>query len=326
MDKNYPVVSIVIPCFNEEKFIGKCLNSMLKQDYPKNKLEILVVDGMSTDKTKDILNDYKEKHGIKTLENQKKITSTALNIGIKESTGEIIIIFGAHAFAKENFVSKNVEFLFEKKVDCVGGVIKSIGENYWGKVISLVMSSPFGVGNALFRYTKEAKYVDTVAFGAYRREVFKKVGLFDERFVFGQDAEFNFRLSKIGGKIFLSPEIESYYYVRSSIIKLWRQYFRYGRSKSTMAKRHKKIISIRSLVPTFFLLTLFLSGILGIFLKPFLFLFSAVFFSYLLLNIIFSLKISLNAGFKYLFSLILSFFILHFSYGLGFLRGIFSDI
>lgn len=326
MTKENPLVSIVIPCRNEEKFIAKCLDSMLKQNYPEDKLEILVVDGMSTDKTREILEDYKEKHGIKIIENPKRITPIALNLGVKNSTGDVVIIFGAHAFAENNFVSKNVEFIFKKKADCVGGVIKSIGENYWGKVISLVMSSPFGVGNALFRYAKEAKYVDTVAFGAYRREVFKKIGLFDDKFKFGQDAEFNFRLSKSGGKIFLSPEIESYYYVRSSIIKLWRQYFRYGRSKSTMAKRHKKIISIRSLVPTIFLLTLFLTAILGIFFKPFLFLFSAVFFSYLLLNLFFSLKISSSSGFKYLFSLILSFFILHFSYGLGFLRGIFSDI
>jgi len=325
MKNDLPFVSIIIPCWNEEKFIGKCLDSIINQNYPKEKLEVLVVDGMSEDKTREIIREYSEKYSnLKLIDNHKKITPSALNIGIKNSRGEFIVILGAHAFIRNDFISKNIEYLKKTDADCVGGIIKSIGENYWSKVISFIMSSPFGVGDARFRYSDREGYADTVAFGAYRREIFQKIGLFDENFRYGQDAELNFRLIKSGGKIFFTPRIESYYYVRSSLSELWCQYFRYGYSKAELFRKHETLASARSIVPTIFLLALFFSGVLGLFLKPFSFLFFGVCLSYLFLNIIFSFQISFKNGFKYFFPVMITFPVLHFSYGLGFLKGIFD--
>lgn len=320
---NLPLVSIVIPCRNEENFIGKCLDSILGQNYSQDHIEVLVVDGMSKDGTRKILRKYNNRFkNIKIVDNKRKITPVALNLGVKNSRGEIIIILGAHSFLKEDFILQNKKYLRKTNADCIGGVIKSIGKNYWGKVISFAMTSPFGVGDAKFRYAKKEGYVDTVAFGAYKKEVFKKIGLFDEKLSCGQDADFNFRIIKNGGKIFLSPKIKSFYYVRSSILKLWRQYFKYGFSKATMAKKHRTIVSVRSFVPLLFILTLIFSAILGFFIELFSFLFFIIIFSYLFLAIIFSFGISLKHRLKYFPALVASFFILHFSYGIGFFWGI----
>jgi len=318
-----PLISIVIPCRNEEKFIEKCLKSILDQDYPKEKLEVLVVDGMSVDRTREIIASYSKKHSnLKLIDNHKKITPTAINTGIQNSKGGVIIVLGAHTFVEGDFISKNIKYLQQTKADCVGGRVKAVGRGFWGKVISFIMSSPFGVGDARFRYSDREGYADTVAFGAYRREIFQKIGLFDENFRYGQDAELNFRLIKSGGKIFFTPRIESYYYVRSSLSELWCQYFRYGYSKAKLFRKHETLASVRSIVPTIFLLALFFSGVLGLFLKPFSFLFFGVCLAYLFLNIIFSFQISFKNGFKYFFPVMITFPVLHFSYGLGFLKGI----
>lgn len=318
-----PFVSVIIPCRNEKKFIEKCLNSIITNDYPPKKIEILVVDGMSDDKTREIIKIFTKKYSfIKLLDNPKKIVPTAMNIGLKSAQGNVIIRIDAHSWITQNFIIKNIECLRKTKADCVGGPIKSLSDTFMGKAISLAMSSLFGVGNARFRYSQKSGYVDTLAFSAYRREVFDKIGLFDEEFIRNQDDELNFRLIKNNGKIFMSPEIKSFYYVRSTLFKLWRQYFQYGYFKVKLIQKNKAFPSLRCLVPAIFICSLIISGILGLFFLFFLWVFFGILGCYLIFILIGSLILSLKNNLKYFSILPVIFIILHFRYGFGFLKGL----
>lgn len=317
-------VSVVIPCKNEKEYIKKCLDSFINQTYSNNLYEILVCDGMSEDGTREIIKEYNQKHdNIKLLDNLGISAPKGMNLGIRSSNSDIIIIFGAHAYAKENFIEENVKLLNNTEASCTGGPIETINDSDKGKSISLAMSSPFGVGNALFRYAKEEMYVDTVAFGAYEKKVLDKIGCFDEEMTRNQDDELNYRLTKSGFKILLSPKIKSWYYSRSSLKKLWKQYFQYGFWKVRVIQKLGKTPSIRHIVPMLFVLANTLGPILGIFLKPIFYLWLLEIGAYLVLDFILSIKLSNKKWslFKYI---LLIFPILHIGYGIGFIEGLFS--
>lgn len=318
-------VSIVIPAKNEERYITKCLDSIINQSYPKELIEAIVVDGMSKDNTPNLVKEYSEKYGnVRLLFNEKQITPISLNLGIKSAKGDIVIILGAHSYIDVDFVKNNVRNLNRTEVDCSGGVIETINEGIVAKSIAYAMSSPFGVGNALFRYSTKETFVDTVAFGAYKKSTLDKIGYFDEELVRNQDDELNFRLIKNGGKILLSPDIKSYYYSRSSLKKLWRQYYQYGFWKVRVIQKHKKPASIRHLIPITFVLSIILSLLGSLVFHKIIYLFALIIGSYSLLNILFTAKIALNNNRKSAMYLPSIFFILHFSYGLGFLFGFFN--
>lgn len=318
-------VSVVIPCRNEEKYIGKCIESFLKQSYPMELLTIIVADGMSTDKTRDIINDIKNKHhNIILLDNEGLSAPKGMNLGIKETESEIVIIFGAHAYADENFVIENVKALENKEVGCAGGVITTINDSLKGAAIAEAMSCPFGVGNALFRFAEKESFVDTVAFGAYRRALLDEIGIFDEQLVRNQDDELNFRVEKSGAKILLSPKIKSTYFGRGDFGKLWRQYYQYGFWKVRVIQKHKRPASIRHLIPLMFVLFLSVGGVLSIFSTLIRSLYLIILGLYLSLDIVFSTKISFVKNIKYFIYLVITFPLLHTSYGLGFILGIFN--
>lgn len=309
--------------FNEGAYISKCLDSLIDQDYPAGRFKVLVVDGMSDDDSRDIVLELARKHDvINLLDNPRRITAAALNIGIRNAKGEVIVILSAHSLVASDFISQNVACLSKTEAACVGGPIHSISQSFLGQTISLAMSSPFGVGNALFRYSHKEQYVDTVAFGAYRRQVFDEIGLFDEELVYNEDDEFNYRLRKHGGKIFLTPAIESFYHTRTSLRRLWKQYFRYGLGKTRVIRRHPESAMIRHFIPFTFVSALLVSGLLGTFSSIFLWLFSFVLAIYLVVSFLFSLWISAKSGWKHLLVLPIAFACLHFSYGLGFLAGL----
>lgn len=315
-------VSIIIPVRNEEKFISKCIESILNQTYPQKLIEIIIVDGISTDKTIEVVAGYEKKfENIKIIKNEKKVTPVAMNLGIKSSKSEIVIILGAHSFIDKDFVKNNVRNLIERNVDCSGGVVKFIDSSFLTNCIGLATSCLFGAGNALFRYSKEEKYVDTVPFGAYKKSTIEKIGYFDEELIRNQDDELNYRVTEAGGKILLSPDIISHYFSRSSLKKLWKQYYQYGFWKVRVIQKHKKPASLRHLVPAAFTLSIFINTILGIFLWPFRYLLLLICLSYLFFDLFFSIKLSLKNGFKYFFHLTIIFPILHFSYGVGFING-----
>jgi len=322
-----PIVSIVIPCRNEERYIDKCLDSIVTNDFPKDMLEVLVIDGLSEDKTREIIRRYSNQYSyIKLLDNQKKIVSTALNLGIKNAKGNIIIRMDAHNIYKKDYISKCVKYILsEYNADNVGGIwITLPGNNtILAKAIALSLSHPFGVGNAFFRIgSKEPKYVDTVPFGCYKREVFDKIGYFDEDLIRNQDDEFNLRLIKSGGKILLVPEIVSYYYARDSLLKLWRMYFQYGYFKPLVVLKVGGVFTWRQLIPIVFISGVIISGLLSFILKPFFWMFLLLISTYSLANLFFSFSLGLQKERRCIFFLPIAFPVIHFSYGLGYLKGI----
>ena len=318
-------VSIITPCRNEEKFISKCLNSIISNDYPKDKLEILVIDGKSTDRTRQIVKEYAQKYSfIKLLDNPKRIQTFATNIGLKIAKGNIVIRMDAHAEYPSDYISKSIYWLQKSEADCVGGILitKPGANSLIARAIALCLSHTFGVGNAYYRTGLiEPKYVDTVPYGCYKKEVFEKIGFFNENLDRTDDIEFNLRLGRSQGRILLIPKIKSYYYARSNLIALARQHFGTGFWMIYSLKFAKTPFSLRHLVPLAFVLSLLCSFLLSVFYKPFLYLFFLIIGVYFTTNIILSLKISFQAGFKLLPYIIATFLTLHFSYGFGSIWG-----
>jgi len=255
--KGLPFVSIIIPMMNEEKYISQCLQSIVKQKYPKELMEVLVIDGMSEDSSRRIVMEFSKRYPyIVLLDNVKRKTTFALNKGISESKGDIIIRVDAHCYLEPDYIIQCIEALRRSKADNVGGLMRPIGINFIGRAIALAMSSPFGVGGGKFHYKENEMFTDTVYLGAYKREVFDKIGMYDEELHYSEDDELNYRLLKGGGKIFLTPKIRSYYYCRSSIPSFWRQYYNYGYGKVRTLRKHRGLASWRHFVPPAFVLSL----------------------------------------------------------------------
>src|SRR5262249_33064608 len=262
-----PFVSIVIPCRNETRFIRACLGSIVSNDYPADSLEVLVVDGMSTDDTRGIVAELARAHAcIKLLDNPKHVTPSALNIGIREARGEIIIRMDAHSEYPAHYISKCVEQLTLTRADVVGGPINSrpIRDTLMANTIALATSHPFGGGNSKFRTSSQAAYVDTVPFGAYRREVFERVGFFDERLVRNQDNEFSSRIIQSGGKIYLTPELTAFYHNQDTFAGFVRQAFRTGMWNVWTVSLTPEAFQLRHFIPFFFVSALVVLGILSL--------------------------------------------------------------
>ncbi|BAM02070.1 MULTISPECIES: glycosyltransferase family 2 protein [Caldilinea] len=255
-----PFVSVILPVRNEGSFIRDVLLSLIDQDYPCERMEIWVVDGLSTDDTVDQAAKIAAERScppIHLIENPKRSMPAGFNAAIPHTKGDVIIIAGGHAKFARDYISQCVKLLQQTGADCVGGPINTVGKTPIAQAIALAQSSWFGVGGAAFRMkTAKAGFVDTVAFGAYSRSVFEKIGLLDEELVRNQDDEFNFRLIQSGGKIWLDPSIRSEYYSRSSLKSLWKQYFYYGMYKVRVIQKRGAIPAYRHLVPAAFVLAL----------------------------------------------------------------------
>ena len=334
-----PFISLIIPCRNEEKFIGKCLETILEQDYlhlrqgfggqAKENLEVLVVDGMSEDGTREIIEKSKiqnPKCKIRLVDNPKKFTNFALNIGIKKAKGEIIMIMGAHAGYEKDYVSKCVKYLKEHDADNVGGVMKTrpAKNTLFARAIALVLSHSFGAGGSYFRTgSAKPRWVDTVFGGCYKREVFDKVGLFNEKLFRSQDFEFNKRLRKAGGKILLLPEITVYYYPSSTFLAFLKHNFNDGFWVTYPLKFGIKIFALRHLLPLFFASGLIVLLLFSLLSDIFSSLFFLVIFLYVLITCFFGLKIALKEkDFRLIIILPLVFANRHFGYGTGSILGL----
>jgi len=326
--ENLPLVSVIIPCRNEEKFISRCLDSIVTNDYPKEKLEVLIIDGMSDDKTREIIDGYIKQYSyIKLLDNHKKFTPFALNIGVKESKGEIIIRMDAHSTYKKDYISTCIKYLNEYDADNIGGIWKIIPreKTLVAKSIAFASSSIFGAGDAYYRsgYSGQPKWVDTVFGGCYRREVFNKIGLFNENLLRSQDMEFNLRLKKAGGKILLAPDIISYYYPKSNLKDFFVHNFEDGVWITYPLKFRIKAFCWRHLMPLIFVSSLIGTIILGTFTPIFFWLFLTIIVMYLLTNIYFSMKIAAKQkDIRYLFLIPVAFATRHIGYGLGSVWGL----
>ncbi len=317
-DISLPMISVVVPMRNEERHIAECLESLLRQDYPSTRVEILVVDGMSEDRSREIVGDFVSKNpNVQLLDNPRRTTPTALNIGIRRAKGDVICPVSAHCRVETDYLSQCVKYLRLTKADNVGGILLAVGQNYVGEAIALAMSWPFGIGNSKFRYSDREEYVDTVAFGAFPRTIFDRIGLFDERLVRNQDYEFNYRLRTSGGRIFYTPAIKVLYHCRDSLLGLWKQYFQYGFWKAQVIKKHARSIALRHLVPPIFVGTLITTGLLGLASHQFRYVFALAVLSYLTASLVFSTSIARRKGWRYLPILPLTFACVHLAWGSG---------
>jgi glycosyltransferase involved in cell wall biosynthesis len=312
-----PLVTVIIPTRNEEQHIGRCLDSVLKNDYPRSRMEILIVDGMSEDRTREIIGEYAQKNDcIKLIDNPHLFTPHALNLGVRNARGEIVVTFGAHTTYSSNYLSTVVRYLKSGEADCVGSVAetRSEGGSLTGEAIATALSCSFGVGNSHMRTgVKTPRFVDTASCPGYRKEIFERIGLFDEELVRNQDDEFNSRLRKSGGKVLLVPDIVSYYTSRNSIKKLSRMMYQYGYFKVRVAQKLGGVYTFRQLAPPVLVASFFLTS--GLTLLP-----------YAAANLAVSLKLSLRKRLMLFFVLPLVFAATHFSYGLGYLKGIWDFV
>ena len=322
----YQSISVIIPVRNEESNIASVLDSLIFTKYPKKYLEIIVVDGASSDNTWSIIQKYKEKYSyIVAIKNQSKIVSTGFNLALNETKGVVIIRIDGHCEIPPDYIERCIELLDSRDADIVGGSIMTESSGLIGRSIAIAQSSFFGVGGVKFRQRNiiQPCYVDTLAFGAHKRDIFSKIGGYDEEMVCNQDDEFNYRVIRAGNKIWLEPSIKTKYFSRSSFTKLFKQYFNYGYFKVRVIQKRREVISIRHIIPTAFILSLILSFISGFLLNQFWIKYFVILI-YLILNIFSSIFLSPEVLLIPFVSI--SFCTLHFGYGLGFLWGMFRFI
>jgi cellulose synthase/poly-beta-1,6-N-acetylglucosamine synthase-like glycosyltransferase len=238
-----PFVSVVIPVYNEERYIQACLNSVLEQDYPRDRYEVIVADGGSTDRTRTIVEAFTATHpNVRLIDNPRRTQASGLNLGIRASRGEYIARQDGHAEWGPRHLRRSIELLVATGADNVGGRADGAGSGATGRAIARAMRSPFGVGGARFRYSTKVEDAATVFPGTFRRTALERVGLFDEAYPPHEDYELNHRIRESGGRVLFSPEIPTRYHVRESVSTLARQYFRYGRAKVRVARASPAVI------------------------------------------------------------------------------------
>jgi glycosyltransferase involved in cell wall biosynthesis len=321
-----PFVTVIVPCRNEEQHIGRCLESILASDYRRDRMELLVVDGMSTDRTRDIVAEYAARHPVlRLLDNPRRIASCALNIGIQAARGEVIVRMDAHVIYVPSYLPILVRALFEYGADNVGGVLETLpaGETAIARAIALGMGHRFGVGNSYFRVGSSApKWVDSLAFFCVRRDTFERVGLFDEELVRNQDDEFNFRLMRHGGRILLVPTARAYYVARRSLRQLWRMFFQYGYFKPLVARKVGRVMTLRQLVPALFVTVVSVTSLAGLWWRPAAVGAAAIAAAYAVAVLAASAAAAPRHGLRVAAALALVFPVLHVAYGGGFLLGL----
>jgi len=293
-------------------------NTLAKQ----NQVEVLIIDGMSDDGTIEVIQSLMADYPtLRLLTNPKQVTPVAFNLGINHSAGEFVQIIGARQLISEDYLEKAVACI-ENNPDiwCVGGRVENVFENHESQIIANAMNTSFGVGGGNFRTVTKSAFVDTAGTPMYPRNVFGKVGLFDEELVRNQDDEFNFRIIRAGGKIFLNADILIQYFVRANYTKLFKQYLQYGYWKVYVNRKHKTVTTIRQLFPAALITFLMVGAVLSLFSVYIFIAYAGVFLLYISMAFFFALK-AMN-GISQLFPIIKTFFILHISYGWGYIKGL----
>lgn len=322
-----PTISIICPVYNEEKYIANCMDSIIPCDYPTALMEVLFVDGMSSDQTRNIINTYNQKYPfIKLLDNTEKYVPFAMNTGIRAAKGEVIIRIDAHAFYPSNYFTILVDNLYKLNADNIGTACKTevLHKNKKTLAIKEVLSHPLGVGNSFFRTgINKTMEVDTVPFGCFRKDVFERYGMYDTHLIRNQDIELNKRIKKGGGKIFLIPDTYCVYYARES----WSAFFynNYHNGKWNLLTVYYtsqfSSLSIRHFIPLCFILSLLIPLTLLFIDFKFIYLSILSLTAYLALISFGSIKITLKKQLHFL-SLVYTFMVIHFSYGIGSLIGL----
>ncbi len=318
-----PLVTIIMPVLNEAAIIRSSLTAVLQQDYPADRLEILVIDGGSTDDTQAWALEMLGGRPLAfLLNNPQRIQAAALNIGILAARGDIIVRVDGHTLIAPDYVRQCVHYLVQGQADNVGGPMRPVSQTYVGQAIAVAMTSPFGVGDAKFHYSQQEQFVDTVYLGAYWRKTFDQIGLYDPAVHINEDYELNYRLRRAGGKILLCPVIKSTYTPRSSLAALGRQYFVYGHQKVRTLQKHPESLRWRQAVPPLFV-GVFISSFIGAFFwTPLRRLFGLIAGVYLLANFVASTIGARRGGWRYGPVLPLIFATIHFAWGVGFWVGL----
>ncbi len=320
------IVAVIIPTLNEERFISKCLDSVIAQSYPLEKMDIMVVDGGSKDKTCEIVEAYHKKYeNIRLLNNPGKIQSIAFNIGVKASSAPYIVRLDAHALYDKKYIELCVKGLEESdKRGNVGGMCQILPQNdsLWAETNAILNYSKFGIGGASFRVGAEAGNVDTVPFGAFPRSVIEKIGGMREDLPRGEDNEINSRINKNGYDIYFNPQIISTYYARPTLKASAKQMYANGESIGILYYIDKEAIGLRHMIPLIFVLGIIFGGLLSIFFQPLLYAYIAGVSLYIVCDIMAALQCAVKHGMKFFFPLALLFFVVHISYGFGTIKGL----
>jgi len=323
--KNYPKVSFIIPVLNEESIIKSCLDSLLKLDYPKEKIEILIAEGPSTDRTNNIIKKYAEKYDyIKILKNPTGNTAIGRNICIEQSTGDMLMNYSGHVLAEKNLLNVLALKLLNSPEEIVAVGCSNISpekQNFIGKVAGVVFSSIMGGKNLFVQNAEfnEERFSDHISFSCYRKKVVEKVGNFDPLFWCGQDAELDLRLLKEGYKILYTPKTKVYHFKRTTMRSLFRQMHRYGIARAKMVKKHPTTLKIFHLFGS-----VFIFGIIVILILTFLKLIPLwiipIFILIYILSSIFS-AFQITKKPSLILASIVFYFFVHIGYGAGFIRG-----
>ncbi len=264
-----PLVSVIVPCYNEQATICLLLDAICRQTIPTNNMEIIIADGQSTDRTREEVAIFQQAHPdlvIRLVDNPRRVIPAALNCALREAQGQYIVRLDAHSVPAPDYLERCIADLAAGLGENVGGVweIRPRGDGLIKRAIAIAAAHPFGVGDALYRYTTQPAYVDTVPFGAFRKEVFERFGYFDERLLTNEDYEFNARLRQQGARVWLNPQIRSTYFARASLKALSQQYWRYGYWKWRMLRRYPNTLRWRQALPPVFVLSLlFLLALAG---------------------------------------------------------------
>ena len=324
------MISVVCPIYNEEKYIAKCIDSILEQDFPHDDMEVLFVDGMSSDRTREIVLEYTEKYKfIRLLDNPHRTSPYAMNIGIENATGDTIFRMDAHAQYPNNYLSELYKKLQElPNAENVGGVCETLPCNDTDEAYAIaeVLSNSFGMGNSYFRTgISEIRKVDTVPFGCFHKSLFKRIGLYDTDLDRNQDDELNGRIIRNGGSIYIIPSIKIKYFARDKIGKVRKMFYQYGLYKPLVNKKLGAPATLRQFVPVLFLLGIVLGAVACYFWATFRWIYLALACLYMLICFSIGIRNAVKHKRPSLAILIpYAFFNTHISYGWGYLRGIFK--
>jgi succinoglycan biosynthesis protein ExoA len=324
---NVPLASLIVPCRNEKDYIEPCIRSLLAQELPGGCFEIIVADGRSNDGTRDILARLAAEHAcLRLVDNPGRTVSMGLNTAICAARSRIIIRIDVHTQYAPDYISQCIAILQETGADNVGGPWVAQGTGYIGRAVAAAFQSPFAVGSARGHNPHYTGPVDTVYLGCWPREVFDRIGFFDEELVRNQDDEFNLRLSRAGGLIWQSPRIKSWYHPRESLRLLLRQYAQYGYWKVRVIQKHCLPASVRHLMPAAFVFTMLTLPITALVWPQALWVWGALGVLYIACNLAASVAVAKRSGLTLCPVLPAVFACYHLSYGYGFLHGIWDFI
>lgn len=320
-----PFVSMIVPCYNEEATIRQLLDAVFAQTYPRESLELVIADGLSTDGTRAVIARFQQDHPdltVQLVDNRAQTIPSGLNQALRASRGEIMIRMDAHSIPIPEYVERCVNAHLSGVGDNIGGVweIRPGAHTWAAESISVAAAHPLGVGDALYRLNARAGAVDTVPFGSFRRDLTDRIGWFDETLLANEDYEFNARVREAGGIVWLDPSIRSVYFSRSSFQRLAAQYWRYGFWKAQMLHRYPKTLRWRQALPPAFVLSFLVLFVLSLRVEAARYLLLAQLGMYIFILLLAGIKLAFNHQKGFLvFGLPLAIMTMHGSWGAGFL-------